>query len=162
MVGSPPPTGRQCKTCGALPTRRLRLQNWPGWILRVRASMTTAHRDVLQDWLTCVGQRLPGTKSCSTICPHRKPPPSRVLHKAISCQGLWHRWSSAGNSKWQVSYTLRTGRASLCRFDPVEHFDTVPELADRAYNRPRRSTLETAQVTIGPTVACMIQTQIAV
>lgn len=31
-------------------------------------------------------------------------------------------------------------------FDPAEHFDTVPELAGRAFNRPRKSTLETAQV----------------
>mmetsp|Transcript_25601 Transcript_25601/g.33324 ORF Transcript_25601/g.33324 Transcript_25601/m.33324 type:complete len:257 (-) Transcript_25601:171-941(-) len=27
-------------------------------------------------------------------------------------------------------------------FDPVEHFDTVPRMANRAYNRPRKSTLE--------------------
>lgn len=34
----------------------------------------------------------------------------------------------------------------LDRFDVAEHFDTVPELADRAFNRPRKATLETAQV----------------
>lgn len=28
----------------------------------------------------------------------------------------------------------------------AKHFDTVPELADRAFNRPRKETLETAQV----------------
>ncbi|CAM9158500.1 unnamed protein product [Discosporangium mesarthrocarpum] len=33
------------------------------------------------------------------------------------------------------------------RFDPVEHFDTVPELAGRSFNRPRKGTLESAQVT---------------
>ncbi|CAM9538676.1 unnamed protein product [Ascophyllum nodosum] len=32
------------------------------------------------------------------------------------------------------------------RFDVAEHFNTVPELADRSFNRPRKSTLETAQV----------------
>ncbi|CAM9331749.1 unnamed protein product [Phaeothamnion confervicola] len=32
-------------------------------------------------------------------------------------------------------------------FDPAEHFDTVPALAYRAFNRPRRATLETAAVT---------------
>ncbi|CAM9573672.1 unnamed protein product [Laminaria digitata] len=33
------------------------------------------------------------------------------------------------------------------QFNVAEHFDTVPELADRAFNRPRKATLETAQVT---------------
>lgn len=33
-------------------------------------------------------------------------------------------------------------------FDVAKHFDTVPELADRAFNRPRRETLETAQVCV--------------
>lgn len=37
----------------------------------------------------------------------------------------------------------------LDRFDVAEHFDTVPELADRAFNRPRKATLETAQVIFG-------------
>ncbi|CAN0035895.1 unnamed protein product [Ectocarpus sp. 12 AP-2014] len=32
-------------------------------------------------------------------------------------------------------------------FDVAKHFDTVPELADRAFNRPRKNTLEKAQVT---------------
>ena len=27
-------------------------------------------------------------------------------------------------------------------FDAVAHFDTVPELAGRAFNRPRKATLE--------------------
>ena len=36
----------------------------------------------------------------------------------------------------------------LHRFDVAEHFDTVPELADRAFNRPRKATLETAQVRV--------------
>lgn len=27
-------------------------------------------------------------------------------------------------------------------FDPAAHFETVPELAARAFNRPRRETLE--------------------
>lgn len=39
------------------------------------------------------------------------------------------------------------------RFDVAKHFDTVPELADRAFNRPRKETLETAQV-LGDYVCC--------
>ena len=32
----------------------------------------------------------------------------------------------------------------VASFDPVEHFDTVPELVENAYNRPRKSTLRDA------------------
>ncbi|CAM9748461.1 unnamed protein product [Chrysoparadoxa australica] len=31
-------------------------------------------------------------------------------------------------------------------FDAAKHFDTVPELADRAFNRPRKATLESQQI----------------
>jgi len=31
-------------------------------------------------------------------------------------------------------------------FDPVAHFDTVPELAGRTYNRPKREKLESHSV----------------
>jgi len=41
-------------------------------------------------------------------------------------------------------------------FDPSEYFDTVPELQDRAFNRPRRSTLKKAAVT-GPMSAKQIK-----
>jgi U3 small nucleolar RNA-associated protein 11 len=33
------------------------------------------------------------------------------------------------------------------KFDPAEHFDTAPELADRAFNRPRVATLEAEPIT---------------
>eukprot|EP00638_Chattonella_subsalsa_P003997 CAMPEP_0117746524 /NCGR_PEP_ID=MMETSP0947-20121206/7993_1 /TAXON_ID=44440 /ORGANISM="Chattonella subsalsa, Strain CCMP2191" /LENGTH=246 /DNA_ID=CAMNT_0005563855 /DNA_START=138 /DNA_END=875 /DNA_ORIENTATION=- len=32
------------------------------------------------------------------------------------------------------------------QFDPVKHFNTVPELGFRAYNRPRKETLEASEV----------------
>jgi U3 small nucleolar RNA-associated protein 11 len=33
--------------------------------------------------------------------------------------------------------------AEATAFNPAQHFDTAPELAARAYNRPRKETLET-------------------
>jgi U3 small nucleolar RNA-associated protein 11 len=38
-------------------------------------------------------------------------------------------------------------KKDLKSFDPATHFDTAPELADRAFNRPRLETLQTKTVT---------------
>lgn len=46
--------------------------------------------------------------------------------------------------------------ADVRHFDPVKFFDTVPELADRAFNRPRRETLASQSV-IGPTSAAALR-----
>lgn len=34
------------------------------------------------------------------------------------------------------------------KFDPAEHFDTAPELVDRAFNRPRKSQLEAGSLVV--------------
>lgn len=38
----------------------------------------------------------------------------------------------------------------LERFDLAEHFDTAPELVDRAFNRPRKDALKTMKMTSAP------------
>jgi hypothetical protein len=50
----------------------------------------------------------------------------------LACLQLWNAWL--------------TFRAAASKFDVVKHFDTVPELAGRAFNRPRVSTLESTQI----------------
>lgn len=43
------------------------------------------------------------------------------------------------------------------QFDPAQHFDTVPELLDRSYNRPRLSQLADAQaVSAGEAAAAAV------
>lgn len=34
------------------------------------------------------------------------------------------------------------------KFDPATHFDTVPELMDRTFNRPRKSQLEAGPLVV--------------
>ena len=41
----------------------------------------------------------------------------------------------------ELSADCGRARAQVTKFDPVKHFDTVPEAVDRVYNRPRKETL---------------------
>lgn len=72
------------------------------------------------------------------------------LHKvsAKSCRQKIHpkAYNDHKHDFPRVLSSVDPAAADRKRFDVAKHFDTVPELADRAFNRPRKETLETAQV----------------
>lgn len=61
----------------------------------------------------------------------------------VGRQGVWSLEAAVWLSVWSfLRPPLRTPTKPTQAFDPVAHFETVPELAARAFNRPRKETLE--------------------
>jgi len=60
----------------------------------------------------------------------------------------------------QAKHTVFVNSAQdAAKFSPAEYFDTPAELLDRAYNRPRKSTLSSQPVVLGDSAEAVAKTE---
>lgn len=69
---------------------------------------------------------------------------SRDTKKAQKLKEALHLIGNSNSSTKKVKHTVFVDKDNTTTFDPVQHFDTVPELLGRAFNRPRSSALKAA------------------
>jgi U3 small nucleolar RNA-associated protein 11 len=78
------------------------------------------------------------------------------VHKIEKLQSSLHLLGSAGSDAVTMSTTIATGKKrkhtvfvesarDVQQFDVADHFDTVPELVGRVFNRPRKAALQQQQ-----------------
>jgi U3 small nucleolar RNA-associated protein 11 len=78
------------------------------------------------------------------------------MRKAERLKGELH---IIGDRNPRVHRTFVESSQELQNFDLVSHFDTVPELVERSFNRPRLSTLEKGVLLNGSTRKDLVKVQ---
>lgn len=69
---------------------------------------------------------------------------SRDAKKAQKLKEVLHFIGNSHSSTNKLRHTIFVDKGKATDFDPVQHFETVPELLGRAFNRPRSYALKAA------------------